>query len=241
MDTDLIDKPMDSKYRKLLLSGNGPRRFTPLVLSNLAMWWNLDRQDYDQLEHITFLNDSTTNNADATQATEALGPTFFTDAFFNNHSVMVFNGVDQFLEFSVIPFTNWTAFWMSAHLSVSQSTILGSSSGAFGTIRQISDTTTGVIFNGGLSKTYTHADVSGDRVVAHMMTSDHRHWLDGVPSSVVGLDSSGLNVDRIGITGAGFPSSAIIGEIGVYMRVLTDPEIEQVGTYMADKYALSYG
>lgn len=212
-------------------------------ISSLILWYEGDNALVDGGNYAYEIPDLSRSHNNATQsnatfrpyrydALGGFGPTYF--------NILYFDGTDDRLSFSPINNigSSFAIAWSSSVSSyVTQRPILGYTGGAFNTIQQISATTTGIIYNNGLSFTFTHLPTNDGNMHHNILTSDGEHYLDGILSVRAGLQGTGLSLDLLGATGAVTYAEGIIDDVAVFTSPLSKADKNFVGNFLASRNA----
>lgn len=210
-------------------------------ISSLVLWYEGDSVAIDGVGGVTEFRDLSRSKNNAIQTNASFRPLMipaiggpgpdFTD-------LVYFDGTDDYLTFSPILNlgTSFTVAWTSDFVDFTfQRPILGNSGGAFNSINHLTSTTTGIIYNNGLSFTFTHGNI-GDGFAHHfIMTSDGDLYVDGAAASRAGIQGTGLSFDRIGATGAVTYFMGVLDDVSVFNQPLTKSDKNFVGNFLENR------
>lgn len=207
-------------------------------ISSLVLWYEGDSVAVDGLGGVSEFRDLSRSKNNAIQTNASFRPQWlpeiggpgpdFTDLIY-------FDGTDDFLSFSLIPNlgTSFTVAWTSEFVDFTfNRPILGNTAGAFNSINHTSSTTTGIIYNNGLSFTFTHADISDGLPHHFILTSDGDLYVDGAAASRAGIQGTGLSFDRIGATGAVTYFMGVLDDVSVFNQPLSKSDKNFVGNFL---------
>lgn len=215
-------------------------------IPSLVLWYEGDGALVDGSNNAYQLPDLSRSHNNAQQTTPANRPFRF-DAiggpgpvYFN---VLYFDGTDDYMQFSPINNigSSFAVAWSSAVSDyTSQRPIVGNTGGAFNRIAQLSSTTTGIIYNNGLSYTFTHAATDDGFMHHNILTSDGEHYVDGVASTRAGSLGTGLSFDLLAGTGAANYGSGLIDDVAIFTSPLSKADKNYVGNFLKDRHGGSW-
>ncbi len=222
--------------------------FTPVEITNISLW--LDASDAASISHsanaVSQLDDKSGNDRHATQGTGANKPTTNTRTI-GGLNVLDFDGTGDFLTIPSITSTAYTVFCVfNTDGYAASKGFIGSPTGNNGAM------VFGPRFtNGGLAFTSSGVAV---RLASTTAISNGIDYIASGRSSAAGSNiqvngaDAGSNATNAGYTA---PSSLIgryldeyyngaIGELIVFSRALADPEMNEIGNYLAAKWGLTW-
>ena len=236
--------------------GGSPPAFAPTDISGLQLW--LDASDAASITHslnaVSQWNDKSGNARHVTQGSASNQPTTNTGTI-NSLNAINFDGSNDLLEHltsmgGILGGDNTFFFVAQADTSNEFGTIMGANYGD-----QF------IVFYNNTNYRYHHRDSGalpypGEAIVfntpntsQHILlttrtgTSEYRLRLDGGSGSVNngGATNVTTSVFQIGAQNTGFRQfDGRIGEIAAYNRVLTTSELNQMGTYLAAKWGITW-
>lgn len=215
-------------------------------ISSLVLWYEGHGALVDEYNNAYQVPDLSRSHNNAQQSNIGFRPFRFDGIggvgpnFFN---VLYFDGTDDYMQFTAINNigSSFAVVWSSAVNDYStQRPIVGNTGGAFNTIKQLSNTTTGIIYNNGLSYTFTHAATDDGFMHHNILTSDGEHYVDGIASTRAGSLGTGLSFDLLAGTGAANYGSGLIDDVAIFTSPLSKADKNYVGNFLKDRHGGSW-
>lgn len=206
--------------------------FNPATFSGAIGWWGGGEQstalaDADAISPV----EDFAGSVDASEATNP--PKFKVGTSATNYKAYVlFDGTNDQLSLTEQVLTAYTLVYSTTGMAYATNNPLLSDNGGNSILRLPSSTTTVLIDTAGATITFTHAArADGD---VEMITSDGKHYLNGVLSTSSGTVAATFTFDRIGVAGAAFFGGGIINLWGC-TSVVSAANRKLCGEYFAYK------
>jgi len=221
--------------------------FKPTDISSLALW--LDASDLTTITQVSNAvsqwNDKSGNARNATQSTGANQPITGTRTL-NGRNVLDFNGSSHTMNYTGIsPASGLTVFYMASHDTVGTvQTLIGGASGsaAFGLVNTNTHRIVKTAVVQILAGTATITGGSISFYTATTQSSGNKLFLAGAADNSNATNPSyTANTSSVGSGSLGTQFfDGRVAEVVIYTKILSNPELNLVGQYMAQKWGRTW-
>lgn len=209
----------------------------PINHVNLVRWFSAgDQGALADGAAMSLINDSSSANQDAAQATAANQPTFRAGTAASNYQPTIrFDAVDDFAAFTAVDLAAWTIV-VVVKGAAADARILHDEAGGNGFVRLTDATTTRVRAGGGNTVAFTHGARADLDVLVVRSTGDA--WLNGVAATPDQGFSANFVANQLGR--AANPFAAELAELLIFNSAIGNADVNAIGGFVARRYGKAW-